>query len=111
MPKKDAETELRASLRAAKDLGGFRTSQVNGIVAKNVLHEELGYFGTEHLYDYDLDDETKGRLLAHARQDAAHALVNTSSTLDKLGTILRIIVFFGVLIVVLLAAIVWKLWN
>ncbi|MPZ30445.1 MAG: hypothetical protein GEV13_05525 [Rhodospirillales bacterium] len=95
MPEQDAAAALKASIQAAKELGGLSRNQQNALVAKNILHEELGYFGTDHLLDYDLDSETKGRLLAHCRQDAAHGVVNTSTALDQLRSISRAITFFG----------------
>ena len=34
-------------------------------------------------HTYDVDEETRHRLLAHGRQDASHAVLNTSSLLDE----------------------------
>jgi hypothetical protein len=44
------------------------------MLAENILHKELGYF-SDPLPEYSLDQETRDRLLAHARQDAAHGLI------------------------------------
>lgn len=87
-----AEKSLSAALNAfdaltpksAKD----RLSGRNAVVARNVLHEELGYIG-ERRDPYHLDDDTRDILLAHARQDTAHALINSVSTLRELQSIQR----------------------
>jgi hypothetical protein len=47
-----------------------------------VLHEDLGWVGESH-HTYELDEDTRDRLLAHGRQDAAHAVYNSSSLLDE----------------------------
>jgi hypothetical protein len=109
MAEQDAAVALKASIQAGKDLGLSRNQQ-NALLAKHVLFEELGNYGTKHLHAYDLDSETNGRLLAHCRQDAAHSVLNTSAALDQLRSISRAITFFGCLTVVLLALIAWKLW-
>jgi len=49
---------------------------IRGAIARNVLHEEIGLYADAQP-TYHLDQETRDRLLAHARQDAAHALINT----------------------------------
>jgi t-SNARE complex subunit (syntaxin) len=67
----------------------------NAVVAKNVLHEELGYIG-ERREPYNLDQDTRDILLTHARQDAAHALANSYSALRELRSMRQIIVRFTV---------------
>ena len=42
-----------------------------GAFGRNVLQEELGHFGSWTGGSYELDDEQRDRLLAHARQDVA----------------------------------------
>jgi hypothetical protein len=57
---------------------------------KNILHEELGWHKTRWpLRIYNLQDDTRDRLLAHARQDAAHALCNTVTLLDQVKILRR----------------------
>ncbi len=46
--------------------------------ARLILHEDLGYLKKTWPTSYSLDEETRDRLIAHARQDAAHAVVNTT---------------------------------
>ncbi|CCV06714.1 conserved hypothetical protein [Mesorhizobium metallidurans STM 2683] len=54
----------------------------NSMVARNILHEELGYFSDVQT-SYSLDEETRDRLIAHGRQDAAHALTNTIALMES----------------------------
>jgi hypothetical protein len=58
------------------------TEAINAAIAKNVLHEELGYYSDQPC-SYNLDQSTRDTLLAHARQDAAHALVINISLLRE----------------------------
>lgn len=53
--------------------------------SQNVLHEDLN--GGEH---YGLTDDTRDRLLAHARQDASHSVLLSMAILRSL-THLKII--------------------
>ena len=70
--------------RVAKALMGFRLinpndpSGENGIIAKDTLHDELGFHGEKERHaPYGLDDRTRDEILAHGRQDIAHGLLNT----------------------------------
>ena len=74
---KNAEDDLKSKL----DAYSLVNDQLRGdpsllgrpnIYARNILHEELGYFGPVETR-YRLDTETRDRLIAHARQDAALA--------------------------------------
>jgi len=58
-------------------------NEINFHLSRNVLHEELGYFG-EFSSVYTLSNETKTVLLVHGRQDASYAAANTSSILKEL---------------------------
>jgi hypothetical protein len=74
----DSNIELRAALAAAREFpsGNGANTDANRVIAKNILKTELGEF-TEIQHEYHLDQPTRDRLLAHARHDAAHALLNT----------------------------------
>lgn len=87
--------------------------QENLAIARNVTNEEMGRYG-EHALEYSLQQKTKDTLLAHGRQDVAHALCNTKSILDQNARIsaqLRKLNFMATISVCLLAAIVVKLYN
>lgn len=49
--------------------------RLDAAVAKHSLDDDLGYFSDSYDFSYDLDDKTRDRLIANARQDAAHALI------------------------------------
>ena len=80
---------LQSKLRVAREMGTKDPASINGITARNVLHEELGYFG-ETPHNYGLDERTRDALLAHVRQDAAHALLNSITTLNELRRLKRL---------------------
>jgi hypothetical protein len=107
-----AEEHLIQQLAMARETGARDANLLNSIVAKNVLHEDLGRFDTIPQW-YRLDTDTRDRLIAHARQDAAHALFNTATLLEQVRTLrrgLRLIgVLMFVLVIVVLGPLVWML--
>jgi hypothetical protein len=68
------------------DFGGDRSINDrlcrNAMFAQNILRDEL-YDGSE----YELTEDVRNRLIALARQDAAHALINTVEALRRLDRI------------------------
>lgn len=112
MVKDQAEEALRSSLNAQRSMGRKGEHWDNYATARNVLHEELGMYGSP-TSSYQLNEQTRDVLLAHGRQDSAHALCNTKSILDsnlKLSSQLRLLNFTGLIAIGLLAAIVLKLY-
>lgn len=107
---KKAEEDLRIRTLIANELSHSqfeRTGERNRSIAVNVLNEEIGTFGP---YDkrYDFDQATRDVLLAHGRQDAAHALVAVISLSQRVERIARRLVFLiGLSTAVILAAIWW----
>ena len=107
-----AETDLASTLKAWRSMGLTSEHQANLAVAKNVTNEEMGRYG-EHPLEYALKQKTKDTLLAHGRQDAAHALCNTKSILDqnaKISSQLNTLNWLMVVVVCMLGAIVAKLY-
>jgi hypothetical protein len=94
--KVSAVEHLKMQLSMARDMGTKDSNSLNAIAARNILHEELGRF-RERQRNYNLDPETRNRLLVHARQDAAHALLNTSSVLDQIRTLKRLVIVLSFL--------------
>jgi hypothetical protein len=93
-----ADEHLKMLLAMSKDMGWKDANALNRVVARNVLHEDLGRF-KGRLHAYHLNDDVRDRLLAHARQDAAHALCNTSSLLDQVKALRRtMLVLIGLMI-------------
>jgi len=68
--------DLRSALEDASEMGwfriGLRAAQWE-VKSKNILDDDLGSFEDSTRFDYDLDEASRDRLLAHARQDAAMA--------------------------------------
>jgi hypothetical protein len=112
--KQTAQEALAIALKTQKFLsvpGSNWTKLANHIIARNVLDSELGRFADE-LPVYHLDQETRDRLLVHARQDAAEAMCHVSSLMDdvhQLRATLRSWNFTAcVLVVGFLLSLWWK---
>jgi hypothetical protein len=72
-----AEEAYAAAVKAMQTVthpSEVRRGFADEMLAENILHKELGYF-SDPLPKYALDQQTRDRLLVHARQDAAHALI------------------------------------
>lgn len=86
----------------------------NAALGQNILRQELGHFGEWDGARYQLDQETRDRLLAHSRQDIASTYGMAVSALKAadnarriatracLYTFLTLLVSIAVLIVVIL---------
>jgi hypothetical protein len=74
--REDAETALAHALKMQPRFGISGEHSANLVVAKNVVDEEMGRYG-DHQLEYSLQQKTKDTLLAHGRQDVAHALCNS----------------------------------
>src|ERR1700682_2013588 len=80
-----SDEALAASLKAAKSMfvrGSNWDKQANHIVSRNVLASDLGRY-SDPLPAYHLDEDTRDRLLAHARQDAAETLCHVTTLMDE----------------------------
>lgn len=71
-----ADEELKAALNAIKLIPASKRQKkklVWSALSKNVLHDDLGYYSDSADTNaiYNLSDETRDRLIAHSRQDAA----------------------------------------
>lgn len=114
MKRHTAEEALRAVMKANAEFGGRTDAHgLNLLVASNVLKEELGLFEGYDPPDYNLDKDTADVLLAHARQDAAHALTNTASILEQLTSVQRQVRFGLILqslVIIGVALLLWRIW-
>lgn len=86
-----AEDDLRTTFRTIDIIGrhmpGENTDhQKANAVARNILHEDLGYFG-EPESSYRLDEKTRDRLIAHARQDASNSMTLIMDLSNHIQTI------------------------
>ncbi len=60
--------------------------------SQNTLHVDLGYLKQDFPSVYDLDEETRDRLIAHTRQDAALACVAIFDTRKQLQKLIKLVV-------------------
>jgi hypothetical protein len=81
---------LKRQLSLAKETASSRDwdNISNAVIARNTLHEDLGRYSSGG-HCYNLDQDTRDRLLVHARQDAAHALLNTISMMVEMQKLRR----------------------
>jgi hypothetical protein len=82
--KQTSQEALETALKGQRMLfvrGSDWNKQANHIIARNVFESELGRYADD-LPAYHLDEDTRDRLLAHARQDAAEALCHLRSLMD-----------------------------
>jgi len=105
-----AKDDLRMSLMALKEIGECRPSSVNAATARNVLHEDLGRFGDPNQH-YSLDDDTRDRLIAHARQDASHAVLNSDKAMNLAAKSLRATRLLMLIVLACTAVILWAIWS
>jgi hypothetical protein len=68
--------------------GTDKEAFVNRVTAKEILQEEMGQRSLPQR-EYGLDQTTRDRLLAHTRQDAAHALLNTMTLMKEVRELRR----------------------
>lgn len=83
MEKLSSDQALKTSVDTIVRIEGRNQAAIDAVTAKNILHEELGRF-TDEQPVYFLDEETRDRLLAHARQDAAHAVLSIGTANRRL---------------------------
>ena len=103
-----AEEGLKAAIAAHKALGRRDTTSDNNVVAQNILEGDLGYFRDAGIAQYDLDEEARDRLIAHARQDAALAVLNSASLLAEVARMRRRQRITMVLLLVVVGLLVWS---
>lgn len=73
-----AEQDLKVRLETIRTVEGNNQAAFDETAARNILHEDLGRFDGE-VTTYGLDQATRDRLIAHTRQDAAHAVLSVGS--------------------------------
>ncbi len=85
---------IRSAIETSRRVRGRRdVSAENGIVARDVLHGEIGLNGPSERHEpYHLDADTRDILIAHGRQDAAHALLNTMTLVTEVASLRRVVV-------------------
>ena len=85
----DDEFDRRvAAMLSMVPRGTDKEAFVNRVTAKEILQEEMGQRSLPQP-EYGLDQTTRDRLLAHTRQDAAHALLNTVTLMKEVRELRR----------------------
>ena len=111
-----SDEDLKARIKAIRSIS-FGASkdeiqrQIDQAIARNVLHEKLGYFKSKSFSSYDLDDETRDSLIAHGRQDAAHALIASSRAVTKLAGLRTRVSFLTILSVLQTGLLLWMIFG
>jgi hypothetical protein len=80
----DTRSRIASAIQSQRSLGMRGDSWDNYAVARETLQDELD---NRQPSSYDLKDATRDILITHARQDAAHALGNTTSILKRMRTL------------------------
>jgi hypothetical protein len=68
--------------------GTDKEAFISRFMAKEILQEEMGQRSIPQP-EYGLDQAARYRLLAHTRQDAAHALLNTMTLMKEVRKLKR----------------------
>lgn len=105
-----AQADLRLRLKVMREVGETDLEALNFAISRNVLHEELGYFGPG-VQGYAIDDRTRDILLVHGRQDAAHAALNSSSVLQQNRSLMRMTLALLGLHIVLIALVGFLIYR
>jgi hypothetical protein len=112
--KQSGDEALRSTLKHAKGMIPSRewAKTADHLTAKSVLHTDLGHH-SDDLRIYHLDVDTRDRLIAHARQDAAQAVCHASTLMDEVRHLKRRMNLISLMLaVVLLTSLLglWKAW-
>ena len=93
----DNETKIKIGIQAA--------------TAQNILHDDLGMFADSDgpAWAYDLEPERRDRLLAHARQDAAHAVVVGTDIYKAVASLNTKVNVLLALVICLLGLLFWAM--
>jgi hypothetical protein len=75
----------------------------NAFMSQSILQDDLGNFSDSRNLVYDLSDEQRDRLIAHARQDAAHATINSIEIINSIRSLKLWIIVLLVLQIAVLA--------
>lgn len=110
MEKTTADADLKTRLNVIRTVEGNNQAAIDAVKARNILHEELGYFSDPQT-EYGLDDATRNRLIAHTRQDAAHAVLAVGSLAHEVAKVKRLATIIVILLATLTAATIINLFR
>jgi hypothetical protein len=114
MDKKQTSNEaLDMAIKSRKSFslpGSNWPKDLNHTIARNVVETERGQYSDLQPV-YGLDEAARDRLLVHARQDAAEALLHTRSMMDEVYRLKKAQAKFGyTLLLLVVAGVIWKYW-
>jgi hypothetical protein len=102
MPTTRTEAQ-RVGLQHARKEGRMNDpSWKNKETARFTLNDDLGHFSDSICFDYGLDQKTRDRLIAHAREDSAFALLNTISLMKSVKTLKVLMVIVCIMLGIIL---------
>jgi hypothetical protein len=106
---KEALKQTVEALRAVHVRTEFLDPKINRAIAGNVVDAELGKYADPQP-TYHLDQETRDRLLVHARRDAAEALWHVHSLMTEVHRLKSEYRYWrGVILLFCVAYLIW-LW-
>lgn len=100
----DTAKRIADDIWAQRLVGRRGDSWTNHAVAQVTVEGELGKGGWPPV---DLDPVVRDTLIVHGRQDAAHALLNTSILLKRLSE-LTLLVYLQFAIIGVMAFLMWR---
>jgi len=98
---------VEREINVLNELGLKGDHWFNRTLASCGLKQDLGLYPETSLSSYDIDDITRDRLIAHARQDSAHALMNTKVIIERVNglktglwlvVLLQLVLFFLIIL-------------
>ncbi len=96
------ETGMRVVTEIEKPQGAEADWRFGENFSKNILHEEIGMFGPWTGAEYEFDQETRDRLLAHSRQDVARIAYVVNEANHHIHKLLGLARWIATLLVILL---------
>lgn len=105
----EKKADLRQALEVLKENNWFGYGRARSIwneKSRNTLMDDMGEYDDSLCYAYDMDEITRDRLIAHARQDAAMAFYAASDAHREASAARRWSWFSFLLIL----AVLYKVW-
>ncbi|QND42398.1 hypothetical protein HB770_11755 [Rhizobium leguminosarum bv. viciae] len=100
---------VKLDLDSIKSVNGKVTQDAKeASFAQHILKEDLGELKNDWLAVYSLDEDTRDRLIAHARQDAALACASSANTKKEVKRLRRLVWFFGLINLAMLLVLVFR---
>ena len=100
---------VRLELDAIRSIEGkVSEDKIEATMARLGLRQDLCEIGNDWPRVYSLDEETRDRLIAHARQDAALAYYSSNNTKKAVRGLRNIVWLFGLINVTLLIVLVFR---